>query len=113
MYLPDLDLDPILARHAAFWRREILDRVCIAVTAPGKGPYVPAPQARDDAQLLTDPHFAIDASLARLHNQYLAGDALPSPMRRESALPRPGRRGQHGQRHGVGRSHHSRLARMG
>ena len=77
MYLQDLNPDPILARHAAFWHREIIDRVCIAVTAPGKGPYVPVPGARDDAQLLTDPQYAIDASLARLQNQYLAGDALP------------------------------------
>jgi hypothetical protein len=31
MYLNDIDSKIILKRHEVFWRREILDRVCISV----------------------------------------------------------------------------------
>jgi len=76
MFLQDLDLDRIRERHRAFWQREIVDRVCIAVTAPTDGPAKALPQARDDEQLLAAPQFAVDWALANLENTYFAGDAL-------------------------------------
>jgi hypothetical protein len=68
-------IETIKRRHEAFWRREIVDRVCIAVTAP-----IPRrgqmPVAKDDEELLADPDFAIRSTLAHIANTYYAGDAI-------------------------------------
>ena len=76
MDLNELDVAPILARHRAFWQREILDRVCISVTAPAVNP-VRWPIAKSDAERLADPEFVVRRAEARVQNNYYAGDALP------------------------------------
>jgi hypothetical protein len=75
MTLEATDLDRILKRHAAFWNREIVDRLCIAVTAPVEDP-VEIPQAADDQQFLCDSEFMVRWYLAQNANTYRAGDAL-------------------------------------
>ena len=76
MFLRDLNVDRILERHRAFWDREIVDRVCIAVTAPA-AKRVPVPKAGSDAEHLSDPGFVVRREEARVQNTYYAGDALP------------------------------------
>lgn len=76
MFLSDINLEPILERHRAFWRREMVDRVCIAVTAPA-GKRVASPKADSDAEYLSDPGFVVRREEARVQNTYYAGDALP------------------------------------
>ena len=76
MFLSDLNVDRILERHRAFWHREIVDRVCIAVTAPAAR-RVASPKAGSDAEHLSDPGFVVRRTEARVQNTYYAGDALP------------------------------------
>ena len=76
MFLNDINVKPILARHEAFWKREIVDRVCISVTAPADK-QVAVPKARSDEELLSNPEFVVRREEARLQNTYFAGDALP------------------------------------
>ena len=76
MFLSDLHLGTIWERHRAFWHREIVDRVCIAVTAPAAR-QVASPKAGSDAEHLSDPGFVVRREEARVRNTYYAGDALP------------------------------------
>ena len=76
MTLEDIDLDRILQRHEAFWNRRIVDRVCIAVTAPADT-RVELPQAASDEEFLSDGEFMVRWYQAVNANTYRAGDALP------------------------------------
>ena len=63
-------------RYVAFWEHEIIDRACIAVTAPREQP-VPLPGADAETEMT-----GIDLHLARLnayfHNTYFGGEAIPA-----------------------------------
>lgn len=76
LYKADQDLARVRERFAAFWQGELIDRVCMAVTAPHGKP-VPLPQAESDEQAHTDPEFAVRAWNARFANTYFGGEALP------------------------------------
>jgi hypothetical protein len=67
----------ILERHEAFWNRQIVDRVCISVTAPASRCVV-MPKAGSDEEYLADPTFVVRREEARIQNTYYAGDALPT-----------------------------------
>ncbi|MCL1795941.1 MAG: trimethylamine corrinoid protein 2 [Clostridia bacterium] len=71
------DFEAVQNRLLAFWEREVLDRACIAVTAPRK----PVEAfVREESPLLaswTDPETIRRAFLAKLDRTYLGGDALP------------------------------------
>ena len=77
------DFETVRQRLLAFWEGEVLDRACIAVTAPKasdalwhEGETQPA-----DAEALraswTDPQTVRRAYLDKLQRTYLGGDALP------------------------------------
>ena len=76
MFLSDMNVDSMLERHRAFWHRAIVDRVCIAVTAPA-AKQVAVPKAGSVAEHLSDPDFVVRREEARIRNTYYAGDALP------------------------------------
>lgn len=69
-------------RFLAFWEHEIIDRVCIAVTAP-REEQVPLPepvnnrQFPDSFQANTDPEYVVRLYNAEMANTYFGGDALP------------------------------------
>jgi len=76
LYKPNQDLGKVRERFAAFWRGEIVDRVCLAVTAPN-GAGVPVPVAENDEQAHTDPEFLVRRCHAEFANTWFGGDALP------------------------------------
>jgi len=76
LYKADQDLARVRKRFAAFWRGELVDRVCIAVTAPKEKP-APEPRAESDEQAHTDPEFALRRWNAHFANTYFGGEALP------------------------------------
>lgn len=76
MYKADQDLARVWERFAAFWQGELVDRVCLAVTAP-KAERIPEPQAESDAQFHTDPEFQVLRWNAHFANTYYGGEALP------------------------------------
>jgi hypothetical protein len=69
-------LSNVLERHRAFWEHEIIDRVCLSVTAPRES-QVPLPEPESDEQFLTDPDFIVRRTNAQMANTYYGGDALP------------------------------------
>ena len=70
------DLPRVAERFRAYWQREIVDRVCLAVTAP-REKQVPVPEPESDEQFLTDPDFAVRWYNARMSNTHYGGEALP------------------------------------
>lgn len=76
LYKPDQDLAKVRERFAAFWQGELVDRVCLAVTAP-REKRVPVPTAENDEQAHTDPGFVVRSWNARFANTYFGGEALP------------------------------------
>jgi len=78
IYKADQDLAKVKERFAAFWQGEIVDRVCLAVTAPN-GPRVPLPGSavKSDEQAHTDPEFRVHCCNAHFANTWYGGDALP------------------------------------
>ena len=76
LYKPDQDLGKVRERLAAFWEGEVVDRVCLAVTAPS-GANVVGPVAVDDEQAHTDSEFQVRRWNAALANTYHGGEALP------------------------------------
>jgi hypothetical protein len=76
LYKPDQDLAKVRERFAAFWQGELVDRVCLAVTAPSDR-RVPKPEAENDEQAHTDPEFVVRRWNARFANTYFGGEALP------------------------------------
>lgn len=76
LYKPDQDLDKVRERWAAFWEGEVIDRVCLAVTAPS-GANLSAPAARDDEHAQTDPDLQVRCWNTQFANTYYGGEALP------------------------------------
>ncbi len=62
-------------RMLAFWEHEIIDRACIAVTAPRES-QVPVPEA-DAEREIADIGFHFERYHALLRNTYYGGEALP------------------------------------
>lgn len=77
MFLNEMNVEKVLMRHRAFWYREIVDRVCISVTAPA-AKRVSVPKAGSDLEYIADPDFVVRREEARLQNTFFAGDALPA-----------------------------------
>ena len=63
-------------RHQAFWEREIVDRVCLAIRAP-QDEQVPMPVAETYEAAVTDIDYHLSVQRALLNNTYYGGDALP------------------------------------
>ncbi|OQB41284.1 MAG: hypothetical protein BWY06_00912 [Candidatus Latescibacteria bacterium ADurb.Bin168] len=66
------------ARLTALWNHEVLDRPCIAVTAPNgcSFPHPPPPAAPRDRWL--DPGWVLQSMQAQLENTWWGGEAVPS-----------------------------------
>ncbi len=76
------NIDKIRERLYALWDREIIDRVCISVSAPKdpKNPYISTPPT-SDADLYrwyNDADWINKRTLERVDKTYFAGDALPN-----------------------------------
>ena len=68
-------------RFKAYWEGEILDRCCIAVTAPRNKPLdskTELRQARDLVQKWTDSEFRLNNMMYEFSHTYYGGDALPN-----------------------------------
>jgi len=74
--IQDIDFDRITERYRAWWENEMLDRVCLSVTAP-KEEQCPLPTPVSAEQLLTDPDYIVRQWNAQISNTYYGGDALP------------------------------------
>ncbi len=70
------DWDQSLARLAAFWNREILDRCCVSITAPKDGVGPMEAMVRDEAYY-TDPEAIIAWNRGQMERTYYCGDAFP------------------------------------
>lgn len=70
------DWDRALERHKAWWEREIIDRVCISVTAPREEPSFPEPPATLTKKW-TDIEYVLTCAEERIKCTYFGGDALP------------------------------------
>jgi len=77
IYKADQDLARVKERFAAFWQGEIVDRVCLAVTAPS-GANVPVPVVENDEQAHTDPEFQVRRCNAGFANTWYGGEAPPN-----------------------------------
>ena len=76
-YKPDFDC--ACERMQAWWHQEVLDRVCIQVTAPRSQPLQP-PEPRDVQQLWLDMDYVLTAADIRFRGTYYAGEAFPMLM---------------------------------
>lgn len=76
LHKPDRDLGKVRERLAAFWQGEVVDRVCLAVTAPS-GARIAMPVAVDDEQAHTDPEFQVRRWNVEFANTHYGGEALP------------------------------------
>ena len=73
------DAEKRIRRHKAFWAGEMIDRCCLAVTAPKDG-YRPEPPPADPGGLLdywTNPARVFRRDKHKMEHAYFAGDALP------------------------------------
>jgi len=76
------DLPNVKERFRAFWEREIIDRVCISVTAPAEK-QAPLPQPADETEYPlpwlanTNPDYVVRLYNATMSNTYYGGEALP------------------------------------
>jgi len=79
IYKADQDLAKVKERFAAFWQGEIIDRVCLAVTAPSGAnvSLLSGGAAENDEQAHTDPEFQVRRWNATFANTWYGGDALP------------------------------------
>ena len=66
-------------RLTALWHGEIIDRPCIAVTAPN-GNNRRQPNAQTSEQQWTDPDFLRQATLATVENTWWGGESIPSRL---------------------------------
>ena len=64
-------------RYLAFWEHEIIDRVCIAVTAP-RDERVTVPEAPTPELALTDIDYRLTAMNALFRNTYHGGESIPA-----------------------------------
>lgn len=81
------DIEFVKKRMEAFWNQEMLDRACVAVTAPReKGINIsPFKNDRDYSDhkdglitYWTDPETIYEVNLEKVRNTYFGGDAIPS-----------------------------------
>jgi hypothetical protein len=76
------DWDKAKERLEALWENEIVDRCCIAVTAPkASSNYkrTPMPQTEEELRrFYTDPEWILQRSISRFENHYYGGEAFPS-----------------------------------
>ena len=70
------DFEEIVPRMEAWWRGEVLDRACIAVTAPKAKPRAVAEPGSVEERW-TNREYLIDAAEARIESTYYAGEAIP------------------------------------
>lgn len=71
------DWDKAKERFGAWWRGELIDRVCIQVCAP-IGPASCPPAPSDHEVKWTSVDYAIDCAEQRIKNTYYGGEAFPS-----------------------------------
>jgi hypothetical protein len=72
------DFESIIPRMEAFWRGEILDRACVAVTAPSGKPRREVPAPADASERRTNQDYILDAAEAGFEATYFGGDAIPT-----------------------------------
>ncbi len=65
-------------RLGALWHCTMLDRPCLAVTAPSGAEAVAPPAPADAEARWLDPEYLVRAALAHLQNTWWGGEALPS-----------------------------------
>lgn len=76
------DFSKAKERFRAFWEHEIIDRICLAVTAPGEE-QVSLPQPANERehpvtwQANTNPDYVVRLYNAVMSNTYYGGEALP------------------------------------
>ncbi len=72
------DLDEIIPRMEAFWKGEILDRACVAVSAPSGRPRreVPAPATPEECR--KNQEYILEAAEAGFDATYFGGEAIPT-----------------------------------
>ena len=75
LYKPDLE--DIIPRMEAWWRGELLDRLCIAVPAPNGKPLREVSRPATPFEQLSDPDYLFDSAEASMEATYFAGDAIP------------------------------------
>ena len=74
------DWEKRLARHDAFWAREIIDRPFVSMIVPNPNPDFPLPATRGWAshrERWMDAEYQAELALARVMNRDYLGDALP------------------------------------
>jgi hypothetical protein len=67
-------------RLTALWNHEVLDRPCIAVTAPSGRKLPPAPPPAGPRQKWLDPNWILRDLAVRLENAWWGGEAIPSHL---------------------------------
>jgi len=73
------DWPQVSERYRAFWEHDIIDRACIAVTAPRPRQVpMPAPQSTSDEYLMADIDYYLARKEAVYRNTYFGGEALPA-----------------------------------
>lgn len=77
LYKPDFE--QACERMNAWWHQEVLDRVCIQVTAPQPNRVEPL-QPRDLQQRWLDMDYVLAATETRIRGTYHAGEAFPMLM---------------------------------
>jgi hypothetical protein len=65
-------------RLTALWHHEVIDRPCIAVTAPNGRPVAPPPAPTAPRQKWLDPDWVLADLIARLESTWWGGEAIPS-----------------------------------
>ena len=75
LYKPDLD--QIIPRMQAWWRGELLDRACLAVTAPNGKPLRQVPDPGSPFARRSHPDYLLDTAEAYMDASYFAGEAIP------------------------------------
>ena len=63
-------------RLLAFWEHEIIDRVCVSVTAP-REEQVPVPSSPDAETEIADIDFWLSRLNATFRNTFYGGEAIP------------------------------------
>lgn len=71
------DFEAIIPRMEAFWRGELLDRACIAVTAPNGRPRREVVPPRTPFGRRADIAYLLDAAESEMESTYYAGEAIP------------------------------------
>ena len=72
------DWEDAQKRLTALWHHEVIDRPCIAVTAPNGRSVVPPPGPSTPRQKWLDPDWVLADMVARLESIWWGGEAIPS-----------------------------------